>query len=126
MHLDKTANNLEIRVFKTSMQNFMCPFTVMMLICHSVNKFWMIHIKLFNMLCKHFLNPPQNSMMVFNISHSYVWMIFICVSFLPNFMSNRNSLQISWFVNIFISEEISWIFHVEFERKLYSWRITII
>jgi len=75
-HHDRNAKLfLEIQVPKTSMQNFMCPFIVMMLTCQcSVNIFWRIHInKLFNMLCKPFSNPPQSSMMVFNkISHPYV------------------------------------------------------
>jgi hypothetical protein len=48
------ASNLEIQVLKTSMQNFMCPFIVMALICYSVNKFWTIHFKLLNVLCKLF------------------------------------------------------------------------
>jgi hypothetical protein len=34
MCCDRSASNLEIQVFKTSMQNFMCPFIVMMLTCH--------------------------------------------------------------------------------------------
>jgi hypothetical protein len=77
MHLDRSAKLfLEIQVPKTSMQNFMCPFIVMMLTCQcNVNIFWRIHItKLFSMLCKPFFNPPQSSMMVFNkFSHAYVW-----------------------------------------------------
>jgi hypothetical protein len=31
MHLDKSVSKLEIQVLKISMQNFMCPFIVMML-----------------------------------------------------------------------------------------------
>jgi hypothetical protein len=65
--------------------------------------------------------------LVFNISHSYVWMIFICVSFLPSFMSNHNSLQI-WYLSTFsfVKKGLGKIFHMEFEHKLFSWRITII
>jgi hypothetical protein len=33
MHHDRSANNLEIQVLKINIQNFMCPFIVMMLIC---------------------------------------------------------------------------------------------
>jgi hypothetical protein len=84
MHPDRSASKiLEIQVLKTNMQNFMCPFIVMLLICQcSVNIFWMIHInKLLNVLCKPFFNAPQSSMMVFNkFSHLNVWM-----------MSNHNS-----------------------------------
>jgi len=79
MHLDRSASKiLEFQVPKTSMQNFMCPFIVVMLTCQcSINIFWIIHInKLLNMLCKPFFNPPQSSMMVFNkFSHPYVWMM---------------------------------------------------
>jgi hypothetical protein len=102
MHLGRSANKLEIQVLRTSMQNFMCPFIVMMLTWQcSVNIFWMIHInKLINMLYKPFFNPPQGSMMVFNkISYPYVWMSFICVC-----LFHQVSCQItihSKFVNIF-------------------------
>ncbi len=62
------------------------------------------------MLCKPFFNPPQSSMMVFNISHSYVWMIFVCVCVFYHwsFTSNHNSLQIWSFVNLCICEEKAW------------------
>jgi len=61
MHLNKSASQLEIQVLKISMQNFMCPFNVLMLTCQcKVNIFWMIHInKLLNMLCKPFLTPHK-------------------------------------------------------------------
>jgi hypothetical protein len=99
MHHDKNANKiLEIQVPKSSMQNFMCPFIVMMLTCQcSVNIFWRIHInKLFNLLCKPFLIPHK--VQRWNLTNFPIHMFEECK------ITTHNK-----FVNIFkLCEERAW------------------